>query len=283
MRYLRSSLVGVVEASTGRTEVYLTRDPDPLSAAWAQLAPEIVRPAGELPAALVRHLAYPSELFAVQVALLRAAQLEVAGQRRARPPVGPGYPVGQEPYWWVGGTPADTVSRLRLMAALTAGDRDVLVGLVDGTVRDGAMTLSHFAVEPALEVLGPTQVARQLSRLRVVPEGIQGRLRLAPLGDGVLALQSSYASPGEGAAPPQLVDVAVGWGRAVGSGPNLRTALARLRTAQSPFGMAATEKEEARRWFERMDAARRSGDWVAFGRAYEELRRILTGEPDTVP
>jgi hypothetical protein len=95
--------------------------------------------------------------------------------------------------------------------------------------------------------------------LQADPQLFRGRMRMAPFDDGVLALQTSYVSPGEGAAP-RLADVAVGWGHAAGSGP-----------------------DEARRWFERMDAARRSGDWVAFGRAYEELRRILTSEPDTLP
>lgn len=281
VRYLRSSLIGVVEAATGRTAVYLTRDADPLTAAWAALAPEIVRPAGELPSDLQRHLAYPAELFGVQVALLRT-QSDGVGGRRVRAPVGAAYPLGQEPYWWVGATPADSVIRLRLMAALTAPDDGALAGIVDGTMRDGAPRLVYLAIEPALGAPGPAQAARQLGRLRADPEGIRGRLRMAPFDDGVLALQTSYVSPGEGAAP-RLVDIAVGWGRAAGSGPNLRTALTRLRTAPAPFGMGATEKEEARRWFERMDAARRSGDWVAFGRAYEELRRILTSEPDTLP
>jgi uncharacterized membrane protein (UPF0182 family) len=281
VRYLRSSLVGVVEAATGRTAVYLTRDADPLTAAWAVLAPEIVRPAGELPTALQHHLAYPAELFAVQVALLQVRG-DGAGGRQTRPPVAAAFPLGQEPYRWVGSTPADSVARLRLMAALTAPEDGALAGIVDGTVRDGAPRLVYLAIEAALGVPGPAQAARQLGRLRADPEGIQGRLRMVPFDDGVLALQTGYVSPGEGAAP-QLVDVAVGWGRAAGSGSDLRTALTRLRTAPAPFGMAATEKEEARRWFERMDAARRSGDWVAFGRAYEELRRILTSEPDTLP
>jgi uncharacterized membrane protein (UPF0182 family) len=281
VRYLRSSLVGVVEAATGRTAVYLTRDADPLTAAWAVLAPEIVRPAGELPTALQPHLAYPAELFAVQVALLQVRG-DGAGGRQTRPPVAAAFPLGQEPYRWVGTTPADSVPRLRLMAALTAPEDGALAGIVDGTVRDGAPRLVYLAIEAALGVPGPAQAARQLGRLRADPEGIQGRLRMAPFDDGVLALQTGYLSPGEGAAP-QLVDVAVGWGRAAGSGSDLRTALTRLRTAPAPFGMAATEKEEARRWFERMDAARRSGDWVAFGRAYEELRRILKSEPDTLP
>ncbi|UCF40513.1 MAG: UPF0182 family protein [Gemmatimonadota bacterium] len=281
VRYLRSSLIGVVEAATGRTAVYLTRDPDPLTAAWAALAPEIVRPAGELPEGLQSHLAYPQELFGVQVALLRARG-DGVGDRQARLAAGAPYPVDQAPYWWVGTTPSDSVIRLRLMAALTVPTEGALAGIVDGTMRDGAPRLVHLAVEPALGAPGPAQAARQLGRLRADPEGIRGRLRMAPFDDGVLALQTSYVSPGESAAP-QLVDVAVGWGSAAGSGADLRTALTRLRTAPAPFGMAPTEKEEARRWFERMDAARRSGDWVAFGRAYEELRRILTTARDTLP
>src|SRR4030067_811581 len=46
VRYLRTSLLGVVDAHSGETQVYLVDDPDPLSAAWAGLAPDIVRPAG---------------------------------------------------------------------------------------------------------------------------------------------------------------------------------------------------------------------------------------------
>jgi uncharacterized membrane protein (UPF0182 family) len=200
VRYLRSSLIGVVEAATGRSAVYLTRDTDPLTAAWAALAPEIVRPAGELPRGLQRHLAYPAELFAVQVALLRARSDGVAG-RQALAPLGTALPLGQEPYRWVGTTPADPVTRLRLMAALTAADDGALAGILDGTMRDGAPRLVHLAVEPALGAPGPAQAARQLSRLQADPQLFRGRMRMAPFDDGVLALQTSYVSPGEGAAP----------------------------------------------------------------------------------
>jgi hypothetical protein len=32
-----------------------------------------------------------------------------------------------------------------------------------------------------------------------------------------------------------------------------------------------------------MDAARRAGDWAAFGRAYQRLRRLLGAGSDSVP
>jgi uncharacterized membrane protein (UPF0182 family) len=283
VRYLRSSLVGVVEASTGETAVYLTDDSDPLSRAWAQIAPEIVRPAGQMPGELASHLRYPRELFAIQLGLLQSGGASGALLGAPAAPMGVGRLGGVEPYWWVGGTPADSVVRLRLMAALEAGESEFLAGIVDATVRGGSSTLTLLQIEPELEVPGPTRAARLFTRLRADPIGVQGALRLVPFENGVLALQVSYASPGEGQAAPQLVDVAVGWGREVGSGPTVRSALDRVETEASPFGMAAAERAEARRWFERMDAARRSGDWTAFGRAYEELRRILTGGTDSVP
>jgi uncharacterized membrane protein (UPF0182 family) len=283
VRYLRSSLVGVVEAGTGVTAVYLTQDADPLSQAWAELAPEIVRPAGQLPPALASHLRYPSELFAIQVGLLQAGLAAGTLWGTVAPGVAAGRLGPVEPYWWVGGTPTDSVARLRLMAPLEAADSEYLTGIVDGTMWGGAPRLTLLRVEPELELPGPRRVAQLFTRLRAEPVGVHGVLRMVPFEDGVLALQTSYASAGEGEAAPQLVDVAVGWGRQVGSGPSVRTALSRLETETSPLGLAAAERAEARRWFERMDAARRAGDWTAFGRAYEELRRILTGGADSVP
>ncbi len=181
----------------------------------------------------------------------------------------------------MGGAPGDPQVRLRLMAALESGGS--LAGLADGTLQGGRAAFALLRVAPGLELPGPVRTLRLFNRLRAEPSGVQGALRMAPFEDGVLALQATYVSPDEGRAPPQLVDVALGWGAAVGSGQSLRSALARVETQSSPFGMAAGEKAEARRWFERMDAARRSGDWTAFGRAYEELRRILTTDADTVP
>jgi len=281
VRYLRSGLVGVVEASSGRTEVYLLREADPLSQAWAQIAPEVVRPASQMPPALARHVRYPAELFAVQLGLLRQAGLDGEPIGPVLPRIGLRPAGGAEPYWWVGAAPGDPEVRLRLMAALESGGS--LAGLADGTLQGGRAAFALLRVAPDLELPGPARTVRLFNRLRAEPSGVQGALRMAPFEDGVLALQATYVSPDEGRAPPQLVDVALGWGAAVGSGQSLRSALARVETQSSPFGMAAGEKAEARRWFERMDAARRSGDWTAFGRAYEELRRILTTETDSVP
>lgn len=284
MRYLRSGLVGTVDAHTGETAVYLLRSPDPLSAAWAQLAAELVRPAAEIPPALLTHLRYSASAFAVQVALARQ---RVAGRatRSADPPMRPtvGTPAGPRVHDWVGPTPGDPVVRVRRVGALEAEDATVLAAILDASVRDGRPTLDLYRLPQPFDVPGPSQIARRFDRLRSDFQGVEGALRTIPLGDNVLMLQSSYVSPGEGFAAPQLVDVALAWGEVVGNGPTVTDALERVEAETGPLGAPASSWARARRWFERLDAARRSGDWGAFGRAYEELGRLLVGTGDSVP
>lgn len=282
VRYLRSGLIGVVDARSGDTSVYLLRSPDPLSAAWAQLAAELVRPAAEIPAELLPHLDYSESAFAVHVALT-VERLAGRTPQAAAPPLRPtvGTPAGPRFNEWVGPTPADPAVRLRRIAALETDDATVLAAILDASVRDGRPTLELYRLPQPLDVPGPSQVARRFDRLRSDFQGVEGAIRTIPLGDNVLMLQSSYVSPGEGFAAPQLVDVALAWGAVVGNGPTAADALRRVEAETGPLGAPASSWSLARRWFERLDAARRSGDWGAFGRAYEELRRLLVGGVDS--
>lgn len=80
---------------------------------------------------------------------------------------------------------------------------------------------------------------------------------------------------------PALVSVAVQWAGAVGEAATFDAALAEALMSDRSAGMVSTDWAAARIWFGRLDAGRQSGDWVAFGRAYEELRRLLIG--DSIP
>jgi len=284
VRYLRASFLGVVDAATGATAVYLGRDADPLSLAWSQLAPQIVRPATQLPATLRAHLAYPEELLTAQLALL---QRSVFPSAMVGPPLvlpaADGAPLGREPYWWAGPTAADRVPRVRLLVPLEDRESGLLAGLLDATMRESVPVLELYRSQAAAEVLGPTQAARQFARARGSLAGIEGVVRLLPLDVGVLALQSLYVSPEEDGGAPQLIDVTVGLGGAVGSGPRFEDAVRQLSAEVLPSPGAGAEWGQARVWFQRMDAARRAGDWGAFGRAYDALRRLLVGGGESVP
>ncbi|MGD8728041.1 MAG: UPF0182 family protein, partial [Gemmatimonadales bacterium] len=283
LRYLRSSLVGVVEASTGETAVYLLRSHDPLTLAWSQILPEVVRTASQLPPGLLEHVPYPVEGLAVQLDVLvnsafpsgaveRALSSGVAGSRAA----------GPAPHWWVGRSAQDTAVRLRLLAPLERRESGVLAGIVDATMRGMSPELELLRADGPEDLLGPSQYARRFNQLRGELTGIDGVVRLFAFPGGVGAVQTVYGSR-EGDMPPQIVDVSVGMGSNVGSGPTIRRALVGLGSEAGSSGMGSQEWMRARQWFARMDAARRAGDWTAFGRAYEELRSLLGGARDSIP
>jgi len=195
-------------------------------------------------------------------------------------------PARRDPYWWVGATSGDSVPRLRLLVPLENRETGRLAGLVDASVRGLVPELDLYRPAPADVEPGPGQLARELSRSRGDLAGIEGIVRLLPLDGGVLAVQSLYVSPDarDTVAPlPRLLDVSVALRGAVGSGPTFGEAMRRLRAEGGPRTDGGPDWGRARLWFQRMDAARRSGDWGAFGRAYDELRRLLVGDGETAP
>jgi uncharacterized membrane protein (UPF0182 family) len=270
VRYLRTGLAGVVDAVTGETAVYLLEDPDPLSRAWAGLAPDLVRPASELPPAVRRHFRYPDELFRAQLGVLRDS---------TRAPRAP------EPFWWVGGAFADdSVVRLRLRAVLETQVDARLAAVVEGTVRDGVPQLAVYELQAPRAIPGPSQLVREFASGVAAAARILGWFRLVPFPDGVIGVQTFYAEPAEVGGPPRLAEVVVGWSGAVGRGTAVPGALRGVRTAGAVNAAGPDEGAwlEARRLFERLDAARQAGDWAAFGQAYEALRRLL-GADDRTP
>jgi uncharacterized membrane protein (UPF0182 family) len=279
-RYLRSSLVGVVAAASGETAVYLTRDADPVSIAWAQVTPQLVRPASQLPRGLLPNIPYPAELLSIQLDVIRAMMFPPSSTERSDQSAVM-RTAGQDPYWWVGATGADSVARLRLLATLERRDSGALAAIVEGSMRDATPVLQVFVADGPGELPGASQAARRISQLRGEIAAVDGVVRMIPYAGGVAWLQSAYASTASGDAP-QLVDVAIGFDGALGNGPTLDDAVERLGAGASLGGQGSQAWSQARHWFARMDSARRLGDWGTFGRAYEELRRLLVGARDSV-
>jgi hypothetical protein len=81
---------------------------------------------------------------------------------------------------------------------------------------------------------------------------------------------------GDGEDVPELLSVAVAWAGAIGEGGTFEDALMDALASGGSPDAGSTDWAAARRWFERLDQARQSGDWSAFGTAYEALRALLT-------
>ncbi len=66
VNYARASVLATVDAYSGRTDLFLVDDGDPIARAWAEAFPALFRPEEDLPAELRGHLRYPVDLFAAQ-------------------------------------------------------------------------------------------------------------------------------------------------------------------------------------------------------------------------
>ncbi len=287
VRYLRASLIGVVDAATGATAVYLAAQPDPVSAAWAELAPDIVQPMERLPAAVARHLRYPEELFEAQASLIlgrtpaEPASLRFGTRSAGAPARGAAGQVSR-PVWVVSTLPGDPTLKLRVRAVLERGEPGRLAALLDGSVEGTEPVLRVFRLAEPLAYPGPSQFAARVGRELEPGVAAAGPVTVELFPEGLVMLRSVYLVPQADSGLPRFREVVAGVGDGLGRGA---TPGAAVRAAVREAGPALPEAGdwiEARRWFRRLEAARRAGDWAAFGRAYERLRRLLGVAPDTL-
>ncbi len=83
VNYMRNSVKAVVNAYTGGVTLYAWNQdvqPDPVLETWEKAFPGLVKPEDEIPAALLPHLRYPTDLFSVQRSLLSRYHVTTASQ-----------------------------------------------------------------------------------------------------------------------------------------------------------------------------------------------------------
>ena len=285
VRYLRASLLGVVDAYRGETRVFLVGDPDPVSAVWASLARDIVRPRDSLPDGLEGHLRYPEELFTAQLPLALAGVPPGWPGARRLPAVARGgddttLTVPREPAWVVGTLPGDEHLRLRLRQVAERGEPAMLAAVADGYVDTGGPVLRVVRLAQPLAHPGPSRFAAETAR-DSNPSTVVGPVTTLVFDSGIVSVRPVLGLPGGEQDVPRLAEVVAGAGGVLGRGPGAAVALRDLSAgSQSPGGSTA-DWGAARVWFRRLDSARRAGDWAEFGRAYEQLRRLLRAPVDS--
>jgi len=253
VRYLRAGFIGVVEAASGRTHVYLARQADPLSRAWQHQLPELVLGTEDMPAGLGNQLRYPEELFKTQVQVLRARP------GRARVP---------DPYWWVGPAPGDSTVRLRLRAVDEVQLEPRVAAVIEGLLDARGPHVRVLRYPEPYRFVGPSELESTFAG--AAPPGARpGQLRMIPFEDGAVAVQSFYADSG-------IFEATVaGWHDAVGTGTTVLDAMRHLTARNDSSVTGVTPYEAARAWFRKLDQAREAGDWKAFGDAWDGLRDAL--------
>lgn len=284
---LQAAFVGVTEAATGATRIYLRPGADPLAEAWAGVSRGVVEPASALSETLLRSAPYPLELFRVQ-----ARRVEEGSWK-------PGT-LGGRPADAAAGTPresiaweADTSGPLFLATYERSGERRLAAALV-ARREEGQDLLTLVRLDSADALPSRSALESRWSRFAsfdALTDSIRedggalepGAVRLELSPGGAVAYKVHYARRGPGRLSLAWVSVANGAER-MGAGRTLTEAWNNLLGASVPAiaGTAqSTRLEEARRWLERADSALRATDWAGFGRAWQGLRRALGLPADT--
>jgi uncharacterized membrane protein (UPF0182 family) len=76
INYIRNSVKGVVNAYTGRVDLYVVDETDPIIQSFMEIFPDLFRPFSEMPDHLKGHIRYPRDLFDLQAAMYESYHMQ---------------------------------------------------------------------------------------------------------------------------------------------------------------------------------------------------------------
>lgn len=274
--------VAAMDAVSGAMTIYLDPGADSLAISWSRYAEGAVRPAAEMPLALRASLPYPPAWFAAQLMVLEGSAWAL-GRRPGRL-TADGPPESPLVSW-------QTPRQAGRVAVFEDPARRVLSAIVTATRADGMPTLrieriDRSAIANGRELERDWDRDPQLAHLRdsVIAAGDTlhvPAVRWRTAAGDLVAWQPVFAEPVKGR--PALLGVGGAIGEFVASGrtpPELWARLLHRESGDSSFGSPdAGRLDAAREWLQRADSALARHDLTAFGRAFEELRKVLERTP----
>ena len=247
INYIRNSVKAVVDAYDGTVRLYAWDDQDPILKAWSAAFPGAVEPKESIPDDLLSHMRYPDDLFKVQRDLLAEYHVtrpktfyegsdkwnvpqDPTNRARSQPPYRLSVKTptgGSEPVFSL--TSVYVPQKRQNLASFISVDADA--------AEDGYGKIRILRLPGNTQIPGPSQIANQfaadqeiqnalLAFTRTNSKALFGNLLTLPVGDGLLYVQPLYTlrESGEGTYPV-LRYVLVSFGKDVGFGPTLATAL----------------------------------------------------------
>ncbi len=276
-RYAHRAATALVQAQTGRVTLIASPMPDPVTRSWIRHFPWLFTPSGALAAALAQSWPPPVDLLALQATALSHTGFpkdSVFPRKLARSNASVLGGPGASGTLWAQPGPRGALAATQPMLD---GD-DLLAGLLVARGGDWPRTewyplAKHPRWNQLLDQLG--RAGLELPKVGA-GEPRRGEVQVVPTRDGPLLSQSFYAWHPDG--PPSLTGVAA----IVGD-----TVARKGATLDELFGGAGIRQSagpEALRGrvtllYDQMSQAMRRGDWPAFGKAYEELGRLLRRPP----
>lgn len=322
VNYLRNSVKIVVDAYQGSVDFYVTDVEDPIIRAYQDAFPTLFQPIEAMSEGLQGHLRYPMDLFEVQISKLSRYHMTVPQVfynnedvwTRPQEKYG-GQAQTMEPYYVLTRLPGEERLEFMLMTPLTPQGRDNMIAWVAARCdQPGYGDLVLYELPKDRLILGPQQVESLIDQDTEISQQlslwdqrgsrvIRGNLIAVPLSESFLYVEPVFLIA-EGAEIPQLQRVIASDGFRVSMQRTLEGALtdmlgrptrgsdtgevlpspALAGSAPDPGPVGSPQSlDRARQTFDRLEAAFQRGDFEAFGRELEALRRTLDQPTPAAP
>jgi hypothetical protein len=311
--YWRNAVKVTVDAHDGTVTFYRFDWQDPILAVLDRIFPGVFRPVEEMPEGLQAHLRYPQDMFRVQTALYCRYHMTdprafftgedmwtfpKSGTETTQTFEPPRYLVLELPQApGDGATPkAGPPEEFVLARTFTVEGKDNMIAWMAAGCDPGRYgRLSVYRLPRDRNIYGPNQAKGRFNQDPDVSAfmTLMGQLGstvisspvlAVPIEQGLLYLQAFYIEDPQ-VKIPELKQFVLGHGDRVAMAPSIDEALRKLfgeQTAPAPLSIefppsvSSTDPlAEARALYEQARERLRSGDWTAFGEAFDGLGRVL--------
>ncbi|MHB8836772.1 MAG: UPF0182 family membrane protein [Candidatus Methylomirabilia bacterium] len=310
VNYIRNSVKITVDAYDGSMKFYIADPVDPIAKTIANVFPGVLRPIGEMPEDLRRHIRYPLDIFGVQTAVYSTYHMEDPQSFYNRedqweiPVMGAeGQRAQMESYYTIMKLPGEKKEEFILMIPFTPKKKDNLsawmVARSDGE-EYGKMVVYRFPKDRL--VYGPKQIVARINQDTEISRQVslwdqrgsqvmQGTLLVIPIENSLIYVQPLYLRAETGKIP-ELKRVIVAYENKIAMEETLERALARIfgesagaeRVAAATGAAAAASRApaaagerggRAQEHFDRAMKAQREGNWALYGEEIGRLGEII--------
>jgi hypothetical protein len=315
--YMRNSVKVVVDAYTGKMTYYANFD-DPIIHAWSNAFPDLFTDWSQAPSSITAHFRYPENLFQVQAtqyATYHVTDPSVFYQKQdvwqipADPTVASSTDVATttsavlRPYYVLMKTPDQQTERFQLILPFVPEGRNNMVAWMaadsDPTI-EGEGSYGHtvaFRFPTGENIDGPSQV---FSRINQNPQfsaqrtllgqgGSQvlfGDFLVIPVENSFIYVQPVFVRANQASAVPELKQIVVANGDAIGLGTTLQEALSNSVSGQIPNNgggggggtidqQVADLLQQALDHFQAADVALKAGDLATYQSELQQAQDLV--------
>ncbi|MDP1569166.1 MAG: UPF0182 family protein [Vicinamibacterales bacterium] len=246
VNYIRNAVKIVIDVYHGDVTFFLAEPEDPLVQTLDRIFPSLLRPIGEMPEALRRHVRYPEGIFRLQSSvystyhMLNPAVFYNREDQWEVPAIDAGgQTVRMQPYYTIMRLPGEPQEEFIQMLPFTPRRRDNLASwLVARSDGEAYGQLMVFQFPKQKLIFGPRQVVARINQDQVIApqitlwnqqgsEVIQGTLMVIPIEESLIYVRPMYLRA-QGGRIPELTRVIVAYQNQIVMERTLDAALTRL-------------------------------------------------------